>query len=243
MSRNARIPPADGGGQAGATPLPARRPLRIAVFQHHPAEGPGRIAAWARERGHLLDVRMTAAMAQPAIPPGCDLLIVLGGPQSVNDPPPWLAEECRLVAAAVSNGMPVLGICLGAQVLATALGGGVARLPRPETGWTPVSLADGRLLEVLQWHEELILPPPGAHILAASEACPVQAFRVGRCAGLQFHPEWDAASVAALNAAFGAGSPLPRDAGAAEEEAHRQVDAWLRAFLDGWVERAYPGRT
>ncbi|HYD80930.1 MAG TPA: type 1 glutamine amidotransferase [Paucimonas sp.] len=230
------------------------RRLRIAVFQHHPAEGPGRLAQWAGMRGHALSLfrwdhpdhvvgRLSEAPAAEWRE-RFDAVVALGGPQSVNDPPPWLADEMDCIAQLVARGMPVLGICLGAQMLARALGAEVRALPKPEHGWTTIRFADGSALDVLQWHEEECGLPPHAVRLAGSDACAVQAYRApNRCIGIQFHPEWDEASVDELNRAFGPESPflatsvsLIQPCGRERDAArHHRVQEWFFGALDGWV--------
>jgi GMP synthase (glutamine-hydrolysing) len=128
-------------------------------------------------------------------------LIVMGGPMSVNDPLSWLRLEESYIVRAISSGVPVLGICLGAQLLAKCLGARVYPMPHKEIGWYPVRLTEaGRqdpLLEPLaseeisfHWHGETFDLPEGAAHLATSSLCPHQAFRHGdNLYGLQFHPE------------------------------------------------------
>ncbi|WP_347927338.1 type 1 glutamine amidotransferase [Pseudomonas helvetica] len=201
------------------------------LIQHHPAEGPGAIDDWAESRGLTLKVfRADLGQLPPA---GAAPVIILGGPYEANAGPQWLAEERKWLAARIAQGAPVFAICLGAQLLALSLGGNVRRMTRTETGWTTVTFADGRALNVLEWHEDAIDLPPDARLLASSAQCEQQMYAVGSTrVGLQFHPEWNAESVALLNAHFGNESPLPRDQD--DSTAYRLVFDWLQATLDEW---------
>jgi GMP synthase (glutamine-hydrolysing) len=130
-----------------------------------------------------------------------DLLVFLGGPISVNDTGdyPFLTTEIALARTRIGVRRPTLGICLGAQILARAVGGSVRLGPVKEIGWAPVSLtATGRAsvlaaldgVSVLHWHGEICELPPGIEPLAHTPDCPVQAFALGPCAlALQFHVE------------------------------------------------------
>ena len=119
---------------------------------------------------------------------------------------PFLRDEMSLLRSAVVAGVPVLGISLGARILARALGGSVRRAPVPERGWSSVQLtAAGRRdtlfaglaspLQAFHWHEECLTLPPGAELLATTDACRNQAFRFAMAWGVQFHPEIDAAMI------------------------------------------------
>lgn len=133
-------------------------------------------------------------------------LIVMGGHMGVNDHPeyPWIQEEIALIRATIKAGKPVLGICLGAQMIAAAMGKRVFKNAQPELGWLPLRLTNEgrvdpifRLIEKqplkFQWHYDTFDLPEGAVLLASSAACANQAFRVGdHVLGLQFHPEVDA---------------------------------------------------
>jgi GMP synthase-like glutamine amidotransferase len=201
------------------------------LIQHHPAEGPGAIADWATSRGLTLNV-FRADLGQ--LPPvSATPVIVLGGPYESNAGPTWLEAERQWLAGSLDQGAPVFAICLGAQLLALSLGGQVRRMAQTETGWTEVTFADGQRLKVLEWHEDAIDLPPGAQLLASSVQCAQQMYQVGSTrVGLQFHPEWNAESVAMLNEHFGEESPLPR--GEQDSPAYTAVYDWLQATLGGW---------
>ncbi|MHC8320998.1 type 1 glutamine amidotransferase [Pseudomonas sp. GB2N2] len=201
------------------------------LIQHHPAEGPGAIAAWAESRGLTLNVYRADLGELP--PVSGEPVIVLGGPFESNAGPTWLNTERQWLGGCLDQGAAVFAICLGAQLLALSLGGTVRRMDRSETGWTSVRFADGQTLKVLEWHEDAIDLPPGAQLLASSDHCEQQMYRAGPTrVGLQFHPEWNAESVAALNAHFANESPLPQ--GQPDSAAHAAVSQWLQATLDEW---------
>ncbi|VVO94930.1 type 1 glutamine amidotransferase [Pseudomonas fluorescens] len=201
------------------------------LIQHHPAEGPGAIAEWATSRGLTLNI-FRADLGQ--LPPvSAAPVIVLGGPYESNAGPQWLETERQWLAGSLAQGVPVFAICLGAQLLALSLGGKVRRMDQTETGWTAVTFGDGQRLNVLEWHEDAIELPPGAQLLASSARCEQQMYRVGATrVGLQFHPEWNAESVAMLNEHFAEESPLSRDE--QDSAAYTAVYDWLQATLDGW---------
>jgi GMP synthase-like glutamine amidotransferase len=201
------------------------------LIQHHPAEGPGAIATWATSRGLTLNV-FRADLGQ--LPPvSAAPVILLGGPYESNAGPAWLEAERQWLAGSLDQGAAVFAICLGAQLLALSLGGNVRRMDRWETGWTPVTFVDGQTLQVLEWHEDAIDLPPNAQLLASSDQCEQQMYRVGPTRlGLQFHPEWTAESVATLNAHFADESPLPRDQ--QDSAAYATVFEWLQVTLDAW---------
>ncbi|QCY11889.1 type 1 glutamine amidotransferase [Pseudomonas sp. MPC6] len=201
------------------------------LIQHHPAEGPGAIGEWAAARGVTLNVFRADLGHLP--PVSAAPVILLGGPYESHAGPAWLEAERQWLAGSLDQGAAVFAICLGAQLLALSLGGHVRRMDRSETGWTPVMFADGQRLKVLEWHEDAIDLPPDAQLLASSDRCRQQMYRVGPTRlGLQFHPEWNAESVATLNAHFADESPLPREP--QDSAAHAAVFDWLQVTLDGW---------
>jgi len=178
--------------------------MRIAALQHVPFEHPGLIANWARRRGHALAV--TRLDLGESLPEEFDALVVMGGPMSVHDEAEYsfLPPEKALVAAAIGAGKPVLGVCLGAQMLAEVLGGRVFPNRVKEVGWAPVEGELFGLQTVFHWHGETFDLPPGARLLASSLACPNQAFAAGPALGLQFHLEMTPEIIEPLMAACAA---------------------------------------
>lgn len=179
---------------------------RILVFQHVAREPLGTLDALLRRRGFR--IRYVNFERSPDARPTLDRysgLIVLGGPMCAGDESnyPHLAVETALIREAAVSGRPVLGVCLGAQLLARAFGGGVNRDAAHEVGWcevAPTAAASNDPLlrhldqprHLFQWHSDVIQLPPSAECLARSDRCPVQAFRVGAEAwGFQFHLEVD----------------------------------------------------
>lgn len=175
---------------------------RILAITHPDGGTAGVFADAARDTGHDLHEWSVAAGGRPPAELGAYAgLVVLGGGQNVaeRDRFPYLAGELELIADWHAGGRPLLGVCLGAQLLAHATGGDVVRVPRPEIGWFDVErlpagdedpllgFGDG-VVRAYQWHSYGVAPPPGAVELARSEVC-VQAFRVGGSWGVQFHPE------------------------------------------------------
>ena len=174
--------------------------MQVQVLQHVPFEGLGSIEAWLSERGTA--VHTTRFYQSPVLPDprSIDLVIAMGGPMSVNDERdyPWLKEEKAFVKEAVDRGCSVLGVCLGAQMIASALGARVFANTHKEIGWFPVQAVstDSDAFRfppqatVFHWHGETFDLPPGAIHLASSAGCRNQAFQIGRnVIGLQFHLE------------------------------------------------------
>jgi GMP synthase (glutamine-hydrolysing) len=181
------------------------RPILLAV-QHVPWEGPHRIL----DACGKLQVKTVKPLAGQSLPDHGEVAgaVVMGGPMNVDEVErfPALAVEREWLAEAVGQGMPVLGICLGAQLLARALGAEVRAREEPEIGFAPVEVSDpddpllGGLAprsEVLHWHGDVFDLPDGAQHLASSERTECQAFRAGNAWGVLFHPEADFALVEA----------------------------------------------
>jgi GMP synthase (glutamine-hydrolysing) len=183
--------------------------MPVLVFRHVPFEHLGRIAPALETAGIQFEyLDLCQNPEAKADIEGAAGLIVMGGPMSANDELPGIRTELAHIQQAAAAGRPVLGVCLGAQLIAKALGGRVYRNPVKEIGWYPVwwREAAGRdtLLAglsgpetVFHWHGETFDLPPGAEWLARSEACPHQAFRVGGgIYGFQFHLEVTPAMIA-----------------------------------------------
>ncbi|HEY9191073.1 MAG TPA: type 1 glutamine amidotransferase [Sulfurovum sp.] len=184
--------------------------MRAHYLQHVAFEGLGSIASWLQNAGY--EVSSTPFFNSGVLPEieEIDLLIVMGGPMSVNDGSeyPWLGKEKAFIRSAIEAGMPVLGICLGAQLIADAMGGEVFQNPEKEIGWFPVKAVKNESTlvfqfpeetEVFHWHGETFSLPEGAIQIAESKGCKNQAFQIGRnVIGLQFHLETTPASAQAL---------------------------------------------
>jgi GMP synthase-like glutamine amidotransferase len=186
--------------------------MRILVFQHVPVEHPGVFRDFWSESGHHWDaVELDAGEPIPDLA-RYDLLVAMGGPMDVweEQAHPWLRSEKQAIREWVMNlGRPFLGICLGHQLLAEALGGAVSPMARPEVGLADVELTPAgqrdpifagftARVETFQWHgAEISRPPIGAEVLASNAASPVQAMRWGRHAyGFQYHMEITGETVA-----------------------------------------------
>ena len=182
--------------------------MHAVCLQHVPFEGPGVFAASLMRQGVELQQVLVPRNGLPNDPG--DLLIVMGGPMSVNDSDPWIAEETAFIRGTMTAGVPTLGVCLGSQFMAKALDTTVKPGRGLEIGMIAIQVTEeGRkdpvfgtlppALEVFQWHGEGYDCPPGAVTLAASDLFPVQAFRYGdRAYGLLFHLEMDQPGLEAL---------------------------------------------
>jgi GMP synthase-like glutamine amidotransferase len=174
-------------------------PSRCLILQHDHDAPAGLLGDWLAARGDPVVVRMDRG-ERPPDPAGFDRVVTLGSEHAADDDTvPWQADEQAALRAADAAGVPILGVCFGAQSLARALGGAVRRAERPELGWVTVGtrapgvVPDGPWLS---WHKDELLPPAGSELLAANESG-VQAYRAGRHAGVQFHPEVTGEIVAA----------------------------------------------
>src|SRR5947208_12192180 len=175
----------------------------VLVLQHDHNAPAGLLGDWLAERAEVVTARLDRG-ERPPDPAGFDRVVTLGSEHAADDDAiPWQADEQATLRAADAAGVPILGVCFGAQALARALGGEVRRAARPELGWVtvgtraPAVVHDGPWLS---WHDDELLVPAGADVLAANESG-VQAYRAGRHTGIQFHPEVTPEIVAGWGAA------------------------------------------
>ena len=186
--------------------------IRICVLQHVPFEGPAAIEKWIADGGaHSFTTKLYQDDPLPS-QHDFDWLIVMGGPMGVDDTEayPWLIEEQRFILEAIDSGKRVLGICLGAQQIAAALGAAVRKNEHREIGWFAINrtpdIANTILddlwperIAVFHWHGDTFELPMGAQLIASSSACINQGFILdNRVVGLQFHLEVTPSSVATL---------------------------------------------
>ncbi|MAY74490.1 MAG: hypothetical protein CMJ31_07275 [Phycisphaerae bacterium] len=179
---------------------------KILILQHGASQTPGRLGMTLRDHGFSLDIRRldTNPSDLPHDLDGVQAVVSLGGAANIADRPAWLERELELLAAAHDAKLPVIGVCLGHQLVAKALGGEVGPMETPEAGFVEVRLTPpgqtDRILSGQRWNlphfqshgQQVITPPPGATVLGVSDACKVQIFRAGlRTYGFQYHFEMD----------------------------------------------------
>jgi GMP synthase-like glutamine amidotransferase len=178
--------------------------MRILLIQHDPLDGPGSLTEWAYLRGHSLSICLICQGEPLPSHDSYDLLVSLGGPMGAyeEEKHPWLVTEKEYLLQAVASGKKILGLCLGCQLLADALGGKAFRHTCKEFGWQPIEpLESGKewfspgSFHAFQWHGDTYTLPPGAVQLARNAAAEQQAFLLNGPSGnpvigLQFHLEW-----------------------------------------------------
>lgn len=175
--------------------------MRAHYLQHVPFEGLGSIETWLQESGYEISATQFFQAHQLPDAQDIDMLVVMGGPMSVNDRKtyPWLEEELRFIRQTIELKVPTLGICLGAQLIARAMGADVMANAQKEIGWHPIQgiktteascFQFPESVEVFHWHGETFNLPAGAVRIAESTACRNQAYQLGKhVIGLQFHLE------------------------------------------------------
>jgi GMP synthase-like glutamine amidotransferase len=169
--------------------------MRVIVIRHHAEDSPGFVAAAFQARGADVSTHLMPATGRFPAFDGVDHIVVLGANSSVNDAGhvPWISDELAWLRAADEAGLPVFGICFGAQALCALFGGKIETAPAKEIGWRLVETADAQLVPAgpwLEFHGDRCLPALDGRILATNDFG-VQAFSVGRHLGVQFHPEVD----------------------------------------------------
>ncbi len=180
----------------------------VAIFRHAATEGPGYLAEFLDK--HHIPWRLLAIDRGEAVPQSISAysgLVFMGGPMSVNDDLPWIAQELQLIRDAVAQGLPVLGHCLGGQLISKALGGAVTKNPVKEIGWGRVAVGDNAIahnwfgnvhaFNAFHWHGETFSLPQGALHLLASEYCVNQGYVIGPHLALQCHIEMTGEMIAA----------------------------------------------
>ncbi len=173
----------------------------VAIFRHAASEGPGYFATYL-DRRHIpwRVIRIDAGEPVPEKTREFSGLAFMGGPMSVNDDLPWIAPALKLIRDAVGADIPVLGHCLGGQLMAKALGGDVTRNPVKQIGWGRVDVLQNDVAALwfgaglksfnpFHWHGEMFSIPPGGTRVASSPYCENQAFVLGRHIGMQCHVE------------------------------------------------------
>jgi len=227
----------------------------VAIFRHSPTEGPGHFATYldARRIPWAL-LKMDEGDAVPGTPAAYSGLCFMGGPMSVNDDLPWIPPTLALIRAAVAADVPVIGHCLGGQLLSKALGGTVSRNPVKEIGWGAIRLEPGEVVRhwlgdtgeflSFHWHGETFTLPQGAVRLGGSDHCTNQIFVLGKHLGMQCHVEitpemiltwcrdWDKEQVSGAGPSVQ--TPVEMQAGmAAKAEALHAVSERL---YDRWIQ-------
>jgi GMP synthase-like glutamine amidotransferase len=191
----------------------------VAIFRHSPGEGPGYFATFLDSRSVPWRlIKIDEGDDVPAKTVDYSGLCFMGGPMSVNDDLPWLARTFALILDAVKNDIPVIGHCLGGQLIAKALGGTVTRNPVKEIGWGEVETTDpaahnwlGDLdrFEAFHWHGETFSLPPGATRILKGRYCANQAFVLGPYLGMQCHVEMTEAMIRLWSRQWAAENALP----------------------------------
>lgn len=231
---------------------------RILIFRHLANEGPGYFADFL-QRHHVAYTVIAIDQNQP-VPESLENvagLVFMGGPMSVNDPLPWIADEVSLIQQAFRQNLPMLGHCLGGQLISKALGGQVGPNPVKEIGWLPVrrnqsvvaqNWLDGlpETFEAFHWHGETFTLPDGATTLLSSTDCPNQAFAIGNTLALQCHVEMTADMVrdwaqvgdaeiakpsATIQSAVQMADRLPERIAQLHQHADLLYTRWLRPIL------------
>ena len=233
-------------------PAVAERLRPVLIVLHQETSTPGRVGNVLRALGHGLDIRRPRfGDPLPETLDGHAGAVIFGGPMSANDPDDYVRREIDWIAVPLSEQRPLLGICLGAQMLAMHLGARVAPHPqgRVQVGYYPIRPTAAGVAVCPNWpdhvyhrHREGFELPDGAELLAEGSDFPVQAFRFDHAFGLQFHPDVTYAMMHCWTTRdhqdIESPGALPRHRHFADRAVHDVTErAWLKQFLDGWLAR------
>jgi len=225
--------------------------MHVHFYLHHPMEGVGTFHELLKERGWIPSHTLWDRGGSALPPDKWDMLVVMGGPMNVyeDDVHPWLVDEKAALDLAIASGKPVLGVCLGAQLIAERLGARVTRNEYSEIGWSDLHLSEaarapGAILEhmpptsrVFQWHGDTFALPEGATSLGSTEACLNQGFVLGKVAAFQFHLELSPDHLSGLiehQDRFEGRYVQPPEVFLADLDGFRQNRAWLGGVRD-WL--------
>ena len=225
----------------------------IAIFRHSPGEGPGYFATFL-DRHSLPSTlfRVDDGVSPPPTSGEFSGLCFMGGPMSVNDSLPWIPPTLELIREADDKGIPVIGHCLGGQLMARALGGTVARNPVKEIGWGEVEatpeavdwLGDTSSFEAFHWHGETFSIPPGATRILRSTHCANQAFVRGPHLAMQCHVEMTDSMIGAWCRQWAAEKAAPSSSVQTPEQMQEGMEvrlAAMRAVADRLYEKWITG--
>ena len=212
----------------------------VAIFRHSPGEGPGYFATFLE--AHSIPsqlIRVDADDPLPASPQAFAGLCFMGGPMSVNDDLPWIPPALELIRTAVHEGIPVIGHCLGGQLMAKALGGVVDKNPIKEIGWGRVAavapdaalwLGDTTSFDAFHWHGETFSIPEGAKRILTSAYCANQAFVLGPHLGMQCHVEMTEAMIRLWNRQWAAESAVASASVQTPEQMYERLEERITAM-------------
>ncbi|MEO8203006.1 MAG: type 1 glutamine amidotransferase [Betaproteobacteria bacterium] len=231
----------------------------VAIFRHSSTEGAGYFATYLERNS--LPWKLIALDSGVAVPRDVRQfagLAMMGGPMSVNDPLPWIAPVLELIREAVRKDVPVIGHCLGGQLMSKALGGSVGPNPVKEIGWGEVRIPDNEVAREwfgsrdpflsFHWHGETFTIPPGATRIASSTHCANQAFVVGKHLGMQCHVEmtpemirtWYASGRDEIDAADSPAVQQPEDMEREIEQRVANLNQVAGRLYGKWVEGLAP---
>jgi GMP synthase-like glutamine amidotransferase len=212
----------------------------IAIFRHSPSEGPGYFAEFLNQHAIPWElIRIDEGDAVPRNAQDFSGLVFMGGPMSVNDDLPWILFVLPLIRDAITHDIPLLGHCLGGQLISKALGGVVSKNPVKELGWGKVDVSDNAIarqwfgdiqsFDTFHWHGETFNLPPGAVHLLSSAHCANQAYAIGKHLALQCHVEMtehmirEWCEVGADELAANTGSPAVQSAAMMQAQMHDKL--------------------